>query len=186
MKKEASRRLADDHLALDQLLGLLKSALHAGNVEVGHTRLDLFWARLAVHIRAEHLQLFPAVIDRLTQTASARTLAPTLSEARSIIKNLRADHDFFMHELAKSIGILRTLSHEADVTIDKGTNLVGNAVIEIEKRLIVHNELEENQIYAWVANIFTEQEQAELTNRINIELDHRPPRFSLEEWMTQP
>jgi len=186
MLSEASKRLVDDHLALDELLGQLKSALHAGDVEASHAGLDLFWARLAVHIRAEHLQLFPAVTDRLTQTASARTLAPTLSEARSIIKNLRADHDFFMHELAKAIGILRTLWHEAGMTIDKGTNLVGNAITEIEKRLIVHNELEEQKIYAWVASIFTAQEQTELTNRINIELAYRPPRFSLEAWMTQP
>ena len=186
MKKEASRRLAEDHLALDQLLGLLKSALHAGDVEVSHTRLDLFWARLAVHIRAEHLQLFPAVIDRLTHTSSAKTLVPTLREARSTFENLQADHDFFMHKLAKAIGILRSISAGDRATVDKGMNTVRILMNEVEKRLMSHNHLEENQIYAWVADVFTEQEQAELTNRINIELDYRPPRFSLEAWMTRP
>ncbi len=61
--------------------GKLKSALHAGDVEASHTGLDLFWARLAVHIRAEHLQLFPAIIDRLTHTSSAQTLVPTLERS---------------------------------------------------------------------------------------------------------
>ena len=58
-------------------------------------------------------------------------------------------------------------------------NSVRNAMNEIEKRLIIHNELEENKIYVWTTTIFNNQEQTELTNRINIELAYRPPRFSL-------
>lgn len=186
MLSKAGRLLTDDHIVLDKLQGQLKSALRAGDIEATHSRLDMFWSRLAVHIRAEHLQLFPAVIDRLTHTSSAKTLVPTLREARSTIENLQADHDFFMHKLAKAIGILRSISAGDRATVDKGMNTVRILMNEVEKRLMSHNHLEENQIYAWVADVFTEQEQAELTNRINIELDYRPPRFSLEAWMTRP
>ena len=184
MLSEASKRLVDDHLALDQLLGQLKSALHAGDVEASHTGLDLFWARLAVHIRAEHLQLFPAVIDRLTHTSSAQTFVPTLSEARSTIENLQADHDFFMHQLTIAIGILRPLSAGDRATVDKGMNTVRSLMNEVEKRLMIHNHLEENKIYVWTTTILNNREQTELANRINTELANRPPRFSLNAWTT--
>jgi len=184
MLSQASQRLVDDHVALDQLLAQLKSALHAGDVEATHTRLDLFWARLAVHIRAEHLQLFPAIIDRLTHTSSAQTFVPTLSEARSTIENLQADHDFFMHELTKAIGILRPLSAGDRATVDKGMNTVRSLMNEVEKRLMIHNHLEENKIYAWTTTILSDPEQTELADRINTELANRPPRFSLNAWTT--
>lgn len=60
MLSQASQRLADDHGALDEVLSQLWKALDTGDVLVSHDKLDLFWARLAVHIRAEHLHLFPA------------------------------------------------------------------------------------------------------------------------------
>ena len=66
--------------------------------------------------------------------------------------------------------------------VDDGIRTVRNAVIEIEKRLITHDELEENQIYRWVKTILNEQEQADLATRINAELAKRPPRFSPEAW----
>ena len=52
------------------------------------------WARLAVHIRTEHLHLFPAIARRV-------------NAAERAIDRLRADHDFFMRELAQAIAILR-------------------------------------------------------------------------------
>ncbi|HEX6045334.1 MAG TPA: hemerythrin domain-containing protein, partial [Pyrinomonadaceae bacterium] len=60
---QAGRRLADDHEDLHQLLEQLKKALHETDAGVPRGALDLFWARLAVHIRAEHLRLFPAVLS---------------------------------------------------------------------------------------------------------------------------
>ena len=89
----ARRRLSDDHHAVSEVLEQLLTALDIGDVEMSHSKLDLLWARLAVHIRAEHLHLFPAVIARLP-------------EAQTIVEDLRTDHDFFMHELARAIGIL--------------------------------------------------------------------------------
>ena len=51
---------------MNDLLKQVLTALHNKDVEASYSKLDLLWARLAVHIRAEHLHLFPAVINRLT------------------------------------------------------------------------------------------------------------------------
>lgn len=153
-------RLADDHHAVSEILKQLLTALDNKDVETSYARLDLLWARLAVHIRAEHLHLFPALASRLT-------------EAQAMIDTLRVDHDFFMRELARAIGILRT---GAELTV------VADIVREVEKRLATHNEIEENEIYRWSSTMLTEPEQLELLARINAELENRPPRFSEEAW----
>jgi hypothetical protein len=55
--------LASDHDELDELLDKLFASFDAsGSVEQIYQKLDLFWARLAVHIRAEHLHLFPLIL----------------------------------------------------------------------------------------------------------------------------
>ena len=172
---EVRLRLSDDHHAVSEVLEQLLTALENKDVQTSHSRLDLLWARLAVHIRAEHLHLFPAVTDRLTKS--------DLSEAQAIVKILRADHDFFMHELARAIGVLRELSHTT-VTADSETKLaaVADTVREVEERLAAHNEIEENQIYRWAGTILNESEQLELLARINAELENRPPRCSAKAW----
>lgn len=170
---EVRLRLSDDHHAVSEVLEQLLAALENKDVQTSHSRLDLLWARLAVHIRAEHLHLFPAVMDRV-------------AEAQEIVKNLRADHDFFMHELARAIGVLRELPHTA-VTADNETKLaaVAETVRQVEERLATHNEIEENQIYRWSSTILSESEQLELLARINAELENRPSRFSEQAWVNQ-
>ena len=155
-----NERLSDDHEAVSEVLNQLLTALDNQDVQTSYSRLDLLWARLAVHIRAEHLHLFPAIASKLT-------------EAQPIIDRLRVDHDFFMRELARAIGILR---NEADLAT------VGDIVREVEKRLATHNEVEESQIYRWSSIMLTQPEQLELFTRIDAELENRPPRFSEEAW----
>jgi len=181
---QASRQLTDDHVALDQLLGQLQTALHSADVKTTHTLLDLFWAKLAVHIRSEHLQLFPTVIERLSENPSA--VSPTLDEALSTIEELRADHDFFMKELARVVVILRivSLGQKDQPTIDDALNTVRGAMSAVENRLVIHNQLEEKKVYAWATTILNDQEQTELANRISIQLGNRPARFSPNEWTT--
>ena len=159
----AHRRLSDDHDAVGEVLKQLLTALDKTDVETSHAKLDLLWARLAVHIRAEHLHLFPAVTSRLAET-------------QAVVEALRVDHDFFMRELARAIGIFRERSEEFDFAA------VRDAVREVEKRLITHNEIEEDQIYRSASIILTEPEQSELLARINAELENRPARFSEEAW----
>lgn len=183
MLSQASRQLADDHVALDKVLRQLQAALDTGDAGASHAKLDLLWARLAVHIRAEHLHLFPAVMNGLSDMTADHSVAPTLNEGQLAIGRLRVDHDFFMHELAQAIGALRELLTITDRrAINKAMRKVSDAVLEIEKRLITHNELEENEIYRWVKTILNDQEQVDLAMRINAELAKRPPRFSPEAW----
>ena len=186
MLSKPSQQLTDDHLALDELMGQLQTALQSGDVNTAHTLIDLFWAKLAVHIRAEHLQLFPIVLDCVSHAKSTQTFAPTLDEARSTIEVLRADHDFFMTELARVIGILRVVSlgDEFEGTHDEALNEVRQTMTDVKNRLVIHNQLEEHQIYAWTKTILNDQEQTELANRINIEIGNRPQRFSSNEWTT--
>ena len=170
---EARQRLLDDHDAVSEVLKQLLTALDQKDVQTSYSKLDLLWARLAVHIRAEHLHLFPAVIGRLTATVDA-PVASDLGEAQAMVEKLRGDHDFFMRELARAIGVLREFPEQIGA--------VGNTVREIEKRLVTHNEIEENQIYRWASTILTQPEQLDLVARINAELENRPPRFSEEAW----
>ena len=177
----AQQRLSDDHQAVGEVLEQTLTALTNKDVPASHSRLDLLWARLAVHIRAEHLHLFPAVIRRLTK--SPDPVAPDLIEAQSLIERLKGDHDFFMRELARAIGVLRELPANLISASDETKfTAIGDTVREIEKRLATHNEIEEEQIYRWASTILTEPEKAELATRINAELQNRPPRFSQEAW----
>ncbi len=53
--------LAHDHSELDDTREELTAALDDGDTERALQWLDLFWARLAIHIRAENIQLFPTL-----------------------------------------------------------------------------------------------------------------------------
>ena len=156
----------DDHEDLHQLLEQLKKALHETDAGVAREALDLFWARLAVHIRAEHLRLFPAVIDATQKNSSI-----PLETVQSVIAQLRDDHNFFMHELG--VAAAKTPDVEEIAPIVKG----------IEARLADHNELEENQIYSWVGSMLSDDEQAQLSRQIDEELLKRPQRFTAEDWL---
>src|ERR1044072_7340629 len=54
--------LVNDHAEVDALLRGLWDAFEGGEAEEVLAKLDYLWARLAVHIRAEHLHLFPALL----------------------------------------------------------------------------------------------------------------------------
>ena len=170
---EAQQRLSDDHQAVGEVLEQLLTALKDKDVQASYSRLDLLWARLAVHIRAEHLHLFPAV-------------ASGSGETQSVIGDLRVDHDFFMRSLAGAIGVLRELPTNLDTATDEARLVaVGDTIREIEKRLARHNEIEEKQIYGIAGTILSEPEQIELARRINAELENRPLRFSVDTWVNQ-
>lgn len=110
--------LERDHEEMDGVLGALLLALDHGDQDESFARLDQLWARLAMHIRAEHLCLFPAILGAPQALLSGRGGAPRLEEAQSAIGVLRSDHDFFMHELAKVINRMRALK----TTSDTGNN----------------------------------------------------------------
>jgi hypothetical protein len=170
---EPRQKLSEDHQAVHELLKQLLIALENKDVQTGRSKLDLLWARLAVHIRAEHLHLFPAIISRPIN-------------AESIVEKLYDDHNFFMRELAQALAALRELPDQIDSPDDEaGLSRVLEAVRAVGTRLAVHNEIEENQVYMWASTMLTESEQAQLVTRINHELQNRPPRFSLQAWSNE-
>jgi hypothetical protein len=71
--------LAHDHSELDGLLDAACSALAAGALERSFETVDVFWARLAMHIRAEHLHLFPTVLQAVDAAAQKNELGGTPS-----------------------------------------------------------------------------------------------------------
>ena len=170
---EVSEQLIDDHAALDQILKQLLAALRSSELEVAYARLDLFWARLAVHIRAEHLHLFPTVLSRVENAADT-------------VAELRQDHDFFMHQLALAVGVMRELLTLPDhANIPEGLNNVRKIVLEVEQRLVKHNQLEESQIYRWAAMSLSPDEQAKLQAQITTELRKHPSRFNPSTWLNE-
>jgi hemerythrin superfamily protein len=182
MPSQADEQLSDDHRAVNEVLQQLLAALSNNDVRSSYEYLDLLWARLAVHIRAEHLHLFPTVMNRLAEPVSDAA-GSRFEEAQTMIENLREDHDFFMRELAGAIAVLRDIS--ATTTTENNESKlakIADTVRAIEKRLISHNEIEENHVYRWASTILTEREQRELSSRISAELENRPQRFSVETW----
>ena len=167
MKAKADEQLQHDHAELGELLNELDAALAASDAARTHATLDLFWARLAMHIRAEHLHLFPT-ISRVT---NGQTL-PT-GEPEHTIAILREDHDFFMRELSQAIAITRTIEEDSAEQLE----VVRKKIAAVRARLVKHNEIEETGIYVWSSSLLSEPEQAELTTQVQKELENLPPRF---------
>ena len=170
--------LADDHAALDARFDELCAALERADAARSFELLDLVWARLAVHIRAEHLRLFPALMSAFARCDANEHGSPTRAEAERIIARLRGDHDFFMHELAGAVQTMRELKAAPDIN-PTGARLRGvlQTVLVLRGRLAQHNELEEERVYRWASALLPADEQAQLTLSLRRELGNLPPRF---------
>lgn len=96
---EAADVLADDHSEIERLIHNVLTALERANKGQSFELLDLVWARLAVHIRAEHLCFFPSILGAPPVSFTGSGGTPQYDEAKSAIDLLRHDHDFFMREL---------------------------------------------------------------------------------------
>lgn len=172
-----TERLAADHAELGNLLGEVTAALAAKEIARSHAALDLFWARLAVHIRAEHLRLFPAIVDALRGNQNVTAA----NDARSAIEELRRDHDFFMRELSQAVMTTRRLLTAADrQSAERELNDVHASVVTVQLRLAKHNRLEEEGLYLWTTSLLSEPERSKLAIQVDRELENMPPRFGAE------
>jgi iron-sulfur cluster repair protein YtfE (RIC family) len=169
--------LATDHESLAELLIELDSALKESNAGRALEMLDLFWARLAVHIRAENLHLFPAIATSDRSLFTGKGNLPTSEEAHSIILQLRSDHDFFMKELAEMIKAARVLAGSEEVPRREFKEL-RQRMTAVWKRLETHNLLEERLVYTWPSLLFDDKSVAALSARLKLELEHLPRRFA--------
>jgi hemerythrin superfamily protein len=158
--------LSDDHRDVDLLLADVLEKLRSVNGQAAFDALDLFWARLAMHIRAEHLHLFPAVMKYAE-------LHPELPET---LERLRRDHDFFMHELANAIKAMRSMTTKNENEII-GETL--SSVEEIKMRLAEHNAVEEETVYPLQRRL-PRADAEQLSRSIGKELQNLPPRLRPE------
>lgn len=164
--------LANDHSKIDTLIVDVLSALEEGDKSKAFARLDLLWARLAVHIRAEHLCLFPSILEANSWVSGAD---PKYQESKSALDQLRLDHEFFMHELGTAVNAMRSLEIAFDQEVVELRD-VRDRVAKVQSRLDQHNRLEEDHVYRWVNILLGSQERAALTARIKYELENLPQR----------
>jgi hypothetical protein len=177
MKKSVEALLEGDHSALGRLLTELDAELRRPDITRACEMLDLFWARLAIHIRAENLHLFPALADAPPSLLPERRSAITFDFAHGLFLRLRSDHDFFMKELAQTVKIMRGVVAQQQAGL-KEVEKVGHRMTTIKKRLETHNQLEEKHVYSWPALLFDEQTVTRLCDRLRHELENLPPRFA--------
>lgn len=177
LKIRTNNLLAHDHSELGELLAELFAALDSGDVERSYEKLDFFWAHLAMHIRAEHLHLFPAILGAFESEKQTKEIhGLSFKTAQSTVTKLHDDHDFFMRELISAIKQMRVLRENNQ---DSAHHLpqVRETIIAVSRRLDAHNELEESDIYGWVDILLHPSERADLNERMQREIDNLPPRF---------
>jgi hypothetical protein len=171
--------LADDHQAIDGLFHALIASLDEANTVTIFNRLDFFWARLAMHIRAENLHVFPALlalVDRQFDATEQQSVdIPKLSQA---LDKLLDDHDFFMNQLAEAVQIMREVlsnegSNQAETLVP-----VRQIIDAVHVRLNSHNRLEEEMIYGLPAKLLPLDAQVQLAGKIQHELENLPRRFA--------
>jgi len=177
MNNSIESLLEDDHGSLGQLLAQIDEELAKQNLARAFELLDLFWARLAVHIRAENLHLFPALINASSSFFPRKDGLPTFEEAQGLLLRLRSDHDFFMKELAQIIKVLRNVVAVQSPSIEELEELRPRLTV-IRVRLETHNRLEEDQLYKWPGLVLDKASLENLRQHLQYELENLPPRFA--------
>jgi hemerythrin-like domain-containing protein len=163
---DVANLLEADHDFIDEILNGAFEAIEAGDGERLFACADMFWARLGMHIRAEHLYLFPA----LENASAAPKDTSGKEEVAEVLSRLRDDHNFFMRGMIQVMKALRKNSADADS--------VAEILKNIAERLAEHNELEESRVYRWADEVLNKKDRAALEERMLREITNLPPRFS--------
>lgn len=173
-----STLMREDHESLARLLADLRIALDQPDTQRAFHLLDLFWARLAVHIRAENTCLFPAILNAPSEQFTRARGLPTISKARETIARLRSDHNLFMDELSRAVKAMRSVLGDTD---ESNTSVVlervRHSLVKLAAGLAEHNALEENAVYEWPLALFTESELDRMRDSVRLEIENIPPRF---------
>jgi Hemerythrin HHE cation binding domain len=170
--------LEEDHRSIGDLIAGLCEALEELDAERSFALLDLVWARLAVHIRAEHLCLFPALMDAARNRSSAEEVSARFDEAQTAINQLRHDHDFFMTELALAVNVMRAMNSLDAGGKQESLRDVLQTINAVRVRLEEHNRREEEEVYRWPAVVFDSSRQAQISDWVRHEIENMPLRFS--------
>jgi hypothetical protein len=177
-----SEILEQDHQQLSELLRDLKSGFHRHDAGQAFALIDRFWARLAVHIRAEHLCLFPAILNAPGELFGKGSGVPSFEEAKTIVETLRSDHNFFMEELARAVKTFREIlaSGESLHHVAGQLETIRKRVDAVTLRLESHNALEEDRVYRWPGLMFSASDLQNLEAGLRRELENLPQRFAAQ------
>ena len=170
--------LSEDHDDLDLLLSAVFAALDVHDPKDVLARLDLFWARLAMHIRSENLQLFPAINDAMeTGFSEHHVTAGEKSDVNDALAKLRDDHDFFMRELASKVNGMREATSVLYAKAEVEMTELEQTLTELRRHLKAHNQLEEEIVYRLPGKLLDKVKQSLLADGVAKELENLPPRF---------
>ena len=169
----APRLLSEDHNDLALLLSAVFDALEMRNPWEVLARLDFFWARLGMHIRSENLHLLPAIAARVDKSFNQEGVRP-IDQA---LAQLREDHDLFMHQLAGGIKSMREATTVSLANAGVRMSELEMMLLELRRRLEVHNRLEEDIVYRLPRTLLDEAAQSDLESEVRKELENLPPRF---------
>jgi hypothetical protein len=171
--------LVTDHSEVDAMFQELWREFDRGGAREVFEKLDYLWARLAVHIRAEHLHLFPALLAASDAgQGDATGDAPAPGEVRAAVERLREDHDFFMRGLAGAVNAARELAAQDAPPEPERLLRIKASVQAVAERLAVHNRTEEEQVYLWPVSLLGASELEALREGMRREIENLPPRFS--------
>lgn len=146
--------LTADHGEIEGLFRDAQMALERGLQAEARTVVDRIWMRLAVHIRAEHKVVFPALVE----------VRPDLQSA---LQALHEDHDYFMSALA---GVVKAMKGPPpDVALIKAT------LEAVGLRLGSHNAIEEEAIYP-AADELPREQRVQILADVSRELAFLPTR----------
>jgi Hemerythrin HHE cation binding domain len=177
-EENVSVLMAEDHAEIDLVFRELLQAFEKGDNALVFRLVDFLWARLAVHIRAENLCLFPAI---LRAAANADNDAPRPEEMKTAIADLRRDHDIFMRALATVANRMRPHAFNPHDLLSTEQLITTRQVIEtVQARLESHNRLEEEQVYRWPALLLSAEELGRLVTKLKLQLENLPPRFGAD------
>jgi len=171
--------LVDDHAEVDAMFRDLWRKFDGGDARGVFETLDYLWARLAVHIRAEHLHLFPSLLAASVGSQGAGAdAAPAPEEVRAAVEHLREDHDFFMRELAGAVNAARELAAQDGPPERERLLQIKGGALAVAERLAEHNRMEEEQVYLWPVMLLAESELDAVREGVRREIENLPPRFS--------
>lgn len=136
------RVLTDDHESLNKLLLELMGLVRGPDFRWSFELLDLFCAQLAVHIRAENVCLFPAILSAPNNRFTEAGLE--LTALKATIERLKLEHNILTEELMKAARLMRQLLNDnenGELTDDTVKSLAVVAILLAE-----HQELEEREV----------------------------------------
>lgn len=171
------RSLKLDHEVLDELLNQLIIQLGKPDLPWAFETLDLFWGSLAVHIRAENVCLFPAILNAESNRFGEGGI-PGFNEAKGVIEQLRNDHSFFMTELGQSMKALRSMIIHPEYSAGMTVAELRERMIGVGERLQQHNAVEEEQVYTWPEALFDRETLDRLNTGVRSEVENMPARFA--------